>query len=242
MRKGQLFPVVFESVHERVCVEDQALAGAKVLVRFSGDESSGVTVLEGDDLDALRQLDRMGFGDVRITHLAFLPSSAPVEHGVEFFRLKELAMDDKAYLLAVYSMCKNMRDKQNSGVLVKVIAEHMYNMYAPDLNSVKGLSVEEVYNEFRARHTMLRAPVNALVDVHRFCNILAFLGYQVQDNRVLFLSIGGCCMTSVDLGIQHPLNNLLKLSFVSKKSHQLRGEPPCSTTTYTGPWNLSPHV
>jgi hypothetical protein len=116
----------------------------------------------------------------------------------------------------------------------------MFNIY--EFDPQNEVDVNDFYEDFLKSNTFSKSVMNILFDSAKmFVKYISCCGYIVKDDRVLFVKKRKTLKT-IQFGIESSIYKLCTSSYVSKITHQLRGEPNVLVSTETGPWNKSSHV
>jgi hypothetical protein len=216
-----------------------------VIVNNSLDNSNNIAILDQtdkfDSISILKDLESIGLDYITIVNMAILPYADIVDSLVKYCKLEEKVNDQKEYAMCLYKINKVLSDKSDiKGVLIKSVLEYMHANIKPDFNSSIDFTV--LYENFMAYNGISRINLNIIIDDIMFSKIISFLGYQIKDNQVLYISNKFNNIKILNFGIESIIQNLLKTSYVAQISHQLRREPSCKVSNNTGPWLLSSHT
>jgi hypothetical protein len=241
-RKNQLSYEYYQEVNStKVKSADNIFDKFKIIVIFnnSQDNSNNIAILdqtqEFDSVSILKDLASIGLDYITIINMAILPYDDVVESLVKYCKLGDKVNDQKEYAMCLYKINKILSNKSDiKGVLIKSVLEYMHANIKPDFNS--SIDFTLLYENFMSYNGVSRINLNIIIDDIMFSKIISFLGYQIKDNKVLYISNKFNNIKTLNFGIESIIQNLLKTSYVAQISHQLRREPSCTVSNNTGPW------
>jgi hypothetical protein len=241
-RKNQLSYEYYQEVNStKVKSADNIFDKFKIIVIFnnSQDNSNNIAILdqtqEFDSVSILKDLASIGLDYITIINMAILPYDDVVESLVKYCKLGDKVNDQKEYAMCLYKINKILSNKSDiKGVLIKSVLEYMHANIKPDFNS--SIDFTLLYENFMSYNGVSRINLNIIIDDIMFSKIISFLGYQIKDNKVLYISNKFNNIKTLNFGIESIIQNLLKTSYVAQISHQLRREPSCKVSNNTGPW------
>jgi hypothetical protein len=205
------------------------------------DNNTRVCTIDSKYLGVLENMGTVGLDEIAITDLFVFPKIALFFELIKFYELTDPKQTRLIMLKKIYLLYKIFNKKTRKGVIIKSAIELLYSHYETDLTS--SVSIYDMMESMKGRDTVHRT-LSILISSNMLIDILVFLNMQIKDGKVLYLKqTKNVSDKVISFDIDRKLATLLKTSYVSKISNQLRSEPTVGVDALKNiPWLNSSHI
>lgn len=167
----------------------------------------------------LADLEEIGIKGIKIKNVVYFTRNADDSVVIPLLKSIDPDNDQKDFLEKTYLIRKLFMKKQYYGVHIKSVLEFMHSNYTFESQPSEGVDTVSLYRHFTTyNNKKFRFSTNLHVDKKMFVNILTFLGYNIDDNQVLYIKKMASPLT-LNLDIVSVMSNNVPLYTYTTKKH-----------------------